>query len=348
MADDRNPIAPPTDVIVVGAGPSGAAAAIGCAGRGLRVALLDRCDLPRERPGETLHPGIELPLRQLGAIERVLRAGFVRHRAVEVTWDGPPRLVPYGADADGPWLGFQAHRTRFDALLVARAQELGAVIHDGRRALAPTRHGLLVNGVETSDGWMPTRYLVDAAGGGHWLARRLGLRLDRRSPRLIARYGYSSGGDCSARDRAPAIVADSEGWTWIARVHDGVYHWTRLNLAGGPGTAQVPAELRRLRRQDRPRSADVSWRALKRAAGPGYVTVGDAALVLDPASSHGVLRALLTGIHAARLIAAVLADPRREPQLSHAYSRFVIDWFQRDVATLRELYGRLPVAPKWL
>lgn len=81
--------------------------------------------------------------------------------------------------------------------------------------------------------------------------------------------------------------------------------------------------------------------------GGGYVAAGDAALVLDPASSHGVLRALLSGMHAARLVGAVLAGGD-EARLSHAYSAFVASWFAHDVAALQALYRRLPEPPDWL
>jgi len=340
-------LAPDADVAIVGTGPAGAAAAIACARSGLRVALLERSELPRERPGETLHPGVEAPLRELGALDRVLLAGLPRHRGVWVTWNGERRLEPYGADERGPWQGFQALRGPFDALLVARAQELGAVVHERCRAIAVVLCDGRVAGVETSAGVLHARYVVDAAGAGHWLGRRLGLALDRRSPPLIARFGYVSG-RCPQRDDAPAIVADADGWTWTARVADGVYAWTRLALSqrrGGATTA--PGELAGLAPRGRPRSADVSWRALRHPAGRGYVAVGDAAVVLDPASSHGVLRALLTGIHAARLVGAVLAGGD-EARLSHAYSASVAGWFAHDVAALQALYGRLPEPPAWL
>ena len=48
------------DVVVVGGGPAGAAAAIASAMRGLRVALCERSRPGRDRPGDTLHPGIEM------------------------------------------------------------------------------------------------------------------------------------------------------------------------------------------------------------------------------------------------------------------------------------------------
>lgn len=335
------------DVVIVGTGPAGGAAAIACARVGLRVALLERSELPRERPGETLHPGVEAPLRELGVLDRVLAAGLPRHPGVWVTWGGPPLFVAYGADESGPWQGFQALRAPFDALLVERAQEHGAVLHERCRALAPIVRDDRVAGVETSAGELSARYVIDAAGAGHWLARRLGLEPERRSPPLIARYGYVTG-SCPARDAAPAIVADAAGWTWTARVGDGVYCWTRLALSeGSRGDDAVPAELDGLAARGRVRSADVGWRALRHAAGPGWLAAGDAALVLDPASSHGVLRGLLSGLHAARLVRGVLAggDERR---LRWSYCDLVTSWFEHDVAALTELYGRLPEPPPWV
>lgn len=348
MAVRDDGVAPPdADVVVVGTGPAGAAAAIACARVALRVVLLERSELPRERPGETLHPGVEAPLRELGVLEDLLATDLPRHPGVWVTWDGPPRLVAYGADEGGPWHGFQALRAPFDALLVARARQVGAVLHERCRAVAPIVRGGRVAGVETAHGALRARYVIDAAGAGHWLARRLDREPERRSPPLIARYGYVTG-SCPARDAAPAIVADADGWTWTARVGDGVYCWTRLALAeGSRGDDAAPAELDGLAARGRVRSADVGWRALRQAAGPGWVAAGDAAVVLDPASSHGVLRGLLSGLHAARLARGVLAggDERR---LRWSYSDFMSAWFERDVAALTDLYRRLPDPPAWL
>lgn len=337
----------PLDVVVVGAGPGGSAAAIVCARAGLRVALLERSALPRERPGETLHPGIDAPLRELGVLDRIQAADFPRHEGVHVSWDSRPRFQPYGADADGPWRGYQALRSRFDALLVERAQELGVVLRARVRAIAPELVDGRVCGVRTSTGVVRARFVVDAAGGGHWLARRIGLEFDERSPMLVARYGYAAG-ECPARDGAPAILADERGWTWSARVGDGLYAWTRLDLAGPVAAAALPPEFAGLKPRGRRRGADVSWRMVTHPAGPGYVVAGDAAAVLDPASSHGVLRALLSGMYAGRLARAVLDGEGDELLLAGEYSRFVADWFAHDVENLRAIYARLASPPAWV
>ena len=342
---------------VVGGGPGGTAAAIMCARAGLRVALLERECFPRERPGETLHPGVEPLLEQLGVLTEVLAAGFPRHDGNWITWGGAARFEAFGADGRGPWLGFQAWRADFDAILLERARSLGVRVVQPCRAVRPLREGARVCGVRTDAGDVASAYVIDAAGGRHWLARQLGLRVQTRSPALVARYGYASG-ECPARDAAPAVVADARGWTWTARVRPGLYQWTRLTLpedaAVGPLRAEIagrppranadgrraddpPAEFERLTPRGPARGADVTWRVVMRPAGAGYFLVGDAAAVLDPASSHGVLKALMTGIMAAHSIGRI-AGGADESRVADSYRDRVHAWFEHDVAELEKLY----------
>jgi 2-polyprenyl-6-methoxyphenol hydroxylase-like FAD-dependent oxidoreductase len=193
------------------------------------------------------------------------------------------------------------------------------------------------------------RFVVDGAGGRHWLARRLTLAIERHSPRLIARYGYVDGA-CPGRDEAPALVADPDGWSWTARVRPRRYAWTRLSLRDSKGKRHLlpPEELRgdRLRQWGKVRGADVSWRVVVPAAGPGYFLVGDAAAVLDPASSHGVLMAIMSGMMAAHLITQIVYHDVSENVAAQTYSDWIRCWFDHDVAGLRALYASLPGSPR--
>jgi flavin-dependent dehydrogenase len=346
VADHRNRLK--ADVAIVGAGPAGTATAISCARAGLRVVILERERFPRERPGETLHPGIAPLLGKLGVLERVSRAGFLRHEGIWVCWDLPLRFVPYGADGSEPWRGFQAWRAELDVILLERARELGAEIIQPCRVLYITASRDRINGLKTSSGVVEARFVVDAAGSRHWLARRFGLTIRYLSPRLIARFGYLKG-TCRSRDSAPAIFADESGWTWTAKVRADLYHWTRLNLDGKwPESTFVPNELRGLSPHGRSSGADVGWRVVEKPAGPGYFVVGDAAAVLDPASSHGVLKALLSGMLAAHLIVETLIAGRSERAVAGVHSDWVAHRVAHDVAGLRSLYARLPRPPHWL
>jgi hypothetical protein len=157
------------------------------------------------------------------------------------------------------------------------------------RAVTPMLSQDRVTGVMTANGPLTATWTIDASGGSHWLARHLSLSVQRASPRLTARYGYLQGA-CPARDDAPEIVADDRGWSWSARVAPGLYHWTRLSWRPDDRTQDhPPPALQDLTPVGHVRGADVTWRMVSRPAGPGDICVVDAAAVLDPGASHGVL-----------------------------------------------------------
>lgn len=329
------------DVVVVGGGPAGAATAIACAQRGLSVVLLERDPPGSERPGETLHPGVEPLLAQLGVADRLAEVTGARHTGIWIEWGGQRRFEPFGSDADGPWSGFQVWRADFDALLLTRARELGV---DVRQPCAVTEVLPGGGGVVTEHGAVNARIVVDATGRARWLGRTLDIASPHRSPRLFARYGYVQG-TCPARDDAPALVADATGWTWTARVRPNVYQWTRVAFDGTQTLADwIPQELAGLKPRGPARGADVTWRIADQVAQPGWFMVGDAAATLDPTSSHGVLKALASGIIAAHLMAAVLADKAPAAAAAAAYQAWLAGWFRTDSANLSEFYRALNVA----
>lgn len=327
-----------SEVIVVGGGPGGAATAIKCAEAGLRVSLLER-DVPgKERPGETLHPGIEPLLAELGVEKEISAAGFLRHEGHRVEWAGPLRYEPFGADERGPWLGFQVWRAEFDSILRGRARQLGVVVRQPCRVLKPVVEKGRVRGVVTSEGVIRARVIVDASGSRQWLAKQLRLPILKASQRLIARYGYACG-SCPSHDETPTLIADAKGWTWMARVRAETYAWTRLDFEDSkPEAGWLPAPLRGLERRGRVRAADVTWRLAETPAGPGYFLVGDAASVLDPASSHGILKAVMSGMLAAHLIVRTAVHRLDEAAGARAYNEWVRSWFEQDTKRLRELY----------
>ncbi|HYE17552.1 MAG TPA: FAD-dependent monooxygenase [Tepidisphaeraceae bacterium] len=333
------------DVAIIGAGPAGCAAAITCAGQGLRVALYDGPAPARPRPGETLHPGAEPVFQALGVVGRVRAADFLRHAGTRSRWGGPEVFHAFGTSpgpsGPEPWLGFQAWRPTLDAILLARAAEVGVALFRPCRARAPLVDAGRVVGISTDAGEVTAKVVIDAAGGRHWLARRLALPIRRDSPPLRVRYGHAFGRSPQL-DAAPVIEGAPWGWAWAARVRADVYAWATLTRDGRPPPGGwVPEPLRPLDPEGAPRGADVTWR-LAPASGPGFLSVGDAASVVDPAASHGVLKALLTGVWAAGAAAGGIRDPGRRVGLACRYAARVAAWFNRDVAALRAFYGRLP------
>jgi flavin-dependent dehydrogenase len=336
------------DVAVVGGGPAGSATAIACAEAGLRVLLIERRRFPRIVPGETLHPGVLPILRQLGVEATVSAAGFLRHAGHFVRWgDDTERFVPFGRDADGPWLGLQAWRADFDALLMARARQLGARVLQPCATGRPSLLGDRLVGLETSCGSVRATYIVDASGRRRWLSRHLGLAAEVQGQRRLVWYGYVEG-ECPARDTAPALRGERDGWTWIARVRPRVYQWTRWSRDNRrPAASWLPAELRDLQALGPIRGADMTCQVARAPAGPGYYLVGDSAAILDPASSHGILRALMSGLLVAHLLGQIISGRCQASAAGAYYCGWLHAWCRHDVEELQRLYEALdpPRAP---
>jgi flavin-dependent dehydrogenase len=335
------------DVLVLGGGPAGCAAAISARLAGLSVALVEQAAFPRDRVGETLHPGVEPILRQLGVWERVEAAGFLRPEGIFVGLHGPPDFVPYGQDeGGGAWRGLQAWRATFDSILLERAREAGAVVLQPCRAVKPVVRGGRVEGVVTSMGTMYARVTVDACGSRHWLARRLGVRLEQHSVPLVVRYGYATG-HCRSRDEAPLLASDGGqdaargGWVWAARVRPNVYAWARLRRTGDApvGAGEVPEEFASLKPIGTTRGEDATWRVAATMAGPGFFIAGDAAGVLDPGCSHGVLRALMSGMLASHAATQTLRSQAPRQIVAASYDDWLFKFFEHDMSALTVLYG---------
>ncbi|MEH1835377.1 MAG: tryptophan 7-halogenase [Nostoc sp.] len=343
LEDVSNP-----DVLVVGGGPGGCAAAIRCAQLGLKVVLIESKPFPRTHPGETLHPGVEPLLKQLGVLEPVLAAGFLRHQGNWVQWSAGREFVPFGSDDSGTWLGFQAWRADFDTILLNQARALGVEIIQPCHACRLLIDECRVIGVETSQGTFQAVKIIDAAGDHHWLAQQLGLEISYHSPRLISYYGYVTG-ECPARDHAPAIVADSCGWTWTAKVRAQLYQWTHLSFREHKIPKDwLPNELQGLKIYQPMRAANVSWRIVSQPAGCGYFIIGDAAMVLDPTSSHGVLKAIMSGIWVSHSIASELLGNFTEQQAIDQYCLWIHNWFRHDVKNLSSLIAKLHSPSFWI
>lgn len=336
------------ELLIIGAGPAGSAAAILCAQRGLRVALLEQADFPRARPGETLQPGVEPLLRQLGIVDAVHAAGFLRHTGHWVRWAGPPQFSAFGHDASGPNRGFQIPREALDGLLLGRAIESGVQVLQPCRVFKVIGHAQRVCGVRTARGDLTASYLIDASGASSWLSRQLKRQWRSFSPRLIAHYGYARG--ANPEEAMPCgIEADPFGWYWTAKVSAGLYHWTRLDFDPAVHARRVgPQMFEHLAATAPPRGADVSWRLCQQATGDGFFIAGDAAFVLDPAASQGVFKALASGMMAAHAVLQVRSAPWRESSIQQHYQHWIAQWFHRDRQALQQLYRTHPCPPRGL
>lgn len=325
------------DVIVVGAGPAGTAAAITLAAKGLRVVLCERNTERRASPAESLHPGCETLLDQLGVGEAFRRMDWPRYPGIRVAG----RLDRFGQDARGPWRGFHITRDRFEALLEARAVALGVEVRRGVTVRGPRLTAGRVTGVLLDEGELAARWVIDATGRQHWSERHLALRRERYSAPLVAWRGEVAGG-LAEDDGAARFEPHGQGWLWTARLGAEASTWTLLAPLGERPPA-LPAPFDQLPPLLPRRGMDVSWRAMRPLVKPGCVLVGDAAAVFDPAAGQGVFFALRSGIAAGEMLLACLARPQLEALHLAAYDDWVMRQVDHKVRGLRELYRSLGI-----
>jgi 2-polyprenyl-6-methoxyphenol hydroxylase-like FAD-dependent oxidoreductase len=329
------------DVLIVGAGPAGCAAAIQTARCGLNVALVEKARFPRDLPGEALHPDVEQTFAALGVMRAIAKAGFIRYPGWIRERSSERSFVPFEGQS-GLAFGYQAWRSEMDSILLAHARRAGVTViqpaSSGKLLLKGERiAGLEVNGKS----WF-CQYLVDASGSTRWLSRSLRLPAKDFSPRLVARYAYFRG-EC-ALAVIPEFREHDCGWTWLARVRNDCCQCVQLQLAANAGTLEPPPSFD----GSRFRGADVTWRFVPQCAGANYFLCGDAAAVLDPAASSGVERALAGGLKAAALIVQVVNNGMDPLEAAATYRQWCAIQFADRARQLAGRYAELAEPPAWL
>lgn len=309
------------DVIVVGAGPAGATAAISARHAGLSVLLLTTRAQSTPIPGETLHPGIEPLFQKLGVWEMLQPAILRRHRGIWRQNGHFREFEPYGRDAEGDWLGVQIDRLELNRLLQSEALRLGAEILKVDPILSPILENGRVNGVRTGQTLIETRHVLDASGRTTWLTSALGLKVEQRSPALWVKYGWQTGFRPELEGQ-PLFETLEDGWKWTAPLNDNHVAWAKLKSYPNDSPTQRRA------------GVNMTWRVADAPAGPGYFLLGDAGTMLDPSSSHGVLRAVMSSMQAIHLIAMIRTRRLNEVAAHQIYTDWIKDWFETDAQML--------------
>ena len=128
---------PEHDVIIIGAGPAGTAAAAIIAGAGNRVLVLEREKFPRYHIGESLIPFTYGPLERLGMIPKMRESCFVKKFSVSFVQPDGRRSVPFyfhtRYDINTIAQTWQVRRAEFDLMLLDNARENGAEVREQTR-----------------------------------------------------------------------------------------------------------------------------------------------------------------------------------------------------------------------
>ncbi|GIX05510.1 MAG: alkylhalidase [Planctomycetaceae bacterium] len=325
------------DVVVIGGGPAGSTAATLIAQAGYRVALFEREHFPRFHIGESLIPQTYWVLKRLNMLPKLQRSHFIRKYSVQFVNQYGRLSEPFyfvdhrPHESSQTW---QVYRSEFDTMLLQNAREHGVEVFEGTRVHDVLFHGERAEGVVIvqEDAPQPqtvrAKVVVDASGQQTLLIGKLGLREWDPVLKKAALWTYWRGAyRDTGKDEGATIVIQiqgKKGWFWYIPLHNDMvsvgvvasYDYLFKNRASHDfetiyfeEVARCPGLQPRIAHAQRcdifRAQKEYSYRA-RRAAGDGWVLVGDAFGFLDPLYSSGVLLALTSGQMAADAIIAGL------------------------------------------
>ncbi|MDT9592030.1 geranylgeranyl reductase family protein [Nocardioides zeae] len=356
-----------TDVLVVGAGPAGSAAAAWSARHGLDTLLLDAAVFPRDKTcGDGLTPRAVAELTSLG-LEDWLRSRTV-NIGLRAHGFGQRLLLPWPGGNLPNW-GSAVPRTELDDHLRTTAVKAGATAVDGARAVGVRRaegeRGRVTAVVvqrsmpdgTTEQHEIACRRLVVADGVRSPLGKQLGRTWHRDTVYGVAGRSYVS----STQSDDPWISSHLElrdendqvlsGYGWIFPLGDG-----EVNLGAGTlATAKRPADvairpLMKLYADDlresfglgeelrMPTSALLPMGgAVSGVSGPNWALIGDAAACVNPLNGEGIDYGLETG----RLVADLLA--RGDGDLEAPWRSTLVGHYGESFSVARRLAGLVTV-----
>lgn len=347
------------DVVVVGAGPAGSAAAAWAARAGRDVQVVDAAQFPRDKScGDGLTP------RAVAELERLGMGAWldtrIRHHGL--------RMSGFGADVEVPWpgpsfpsTGSAVPRTELDDRIRSVAADDGAKMRLGAKVVGVNHDSRgLVQSVQLDDGaTIGCNHLIVADGARSTLGRVLGRTWHKETVYGTAIRGYLA----TPRANEPWITSHLElrspegqvlpGYGWIFPLGNG-----EVNIGvGALATAKRPAHaaLRpllsyytQLRREEwgfsaEPRAALSALLpmggAVSGVAGPNWMLVGDAAACINPLNGEGIDYGLETGRLAAEMLGA--------GDYSHAWPALLRDHYAQGFSIARRLAILLTV-PRFL
>ena len=349
-----------TDVIIIGAGPSGSSAAALLRHKGYAVTVIEKQYFPRFSIGESLLPQCMVFLEEAGLLdtvrEHVESRGFqFKNGAAFLCGQKRSHYNFTEKFTDGPGTTWQVRRADFDHLLAQQAQQYGADIRFGHEVIAVDVESdqpiLTVLDEAQQQYQIQAKFLLDASGFGRILPKFLDLESPSNFPvrRALFTHIEDGIGNQADFDREKILVTvhekDPRAWYWLIPFADGrasfgvvaeqdfFDHYQLEDSAENEPEAllkriladeQSLSQILQQAKFDTPVRTLVGYSAnVKHLAGRNYALLGNEGEFLDPVFSSGVTIALKSSSLAVPLLDRVLQGEQ-------------VDWMQEYEIPLRK------------
>ncbi len=355
-----------TDILIIGAGPSGTVAAAMVKKAGLDAIVVEKEKFPRYVIGESLLPRCMDVLDDAGFLESVERQNFQKKYGALFVRDDKECLFNFSEQHTEGWSWtWQVPRDEFDKVLADEVEKRGIkIMYETEVKDIDFVDGRQIITAEGKDGEhkIESRFVIDASGYGRVIPRLLDLNLPSS---LGARSSLFTQVEDVNRsnsevDQRITIVDMKEGvWVWIIPFSNGK---TSVGVVAPPEyfesfEGNYEEKLRKILASDihtAKRFEDVKFAftpyfipgysiAVKALHGDGWVLTGNASEFLDPVFSSGVTFALESGwkagILAARQLKGEPVDWTEEYdkhllQGVETFRTFVNSWYNDDLQTI--------------
>jgi len=314
-----------TDVLIIGAGPAGLAAAITLRQQGLSATVVYREEKGLFKAGESLSGTAKISLQKLGLWETFLADPHAPCYGNSSGWASDQlHYYPFLYSLNGH--GWHIDRRLFERRMRETADRLGVIFYHFDKADAlrqNTDHTWQFN-ADNAEKNIAANILLDASGRNSWVARQLGI-FRIKDDRQIAVVAFLKATGQPVEDKSSLVEAVEYGWWYTAPLPDAhlacvfftdpdIYKNQHLNTPDGWKNCLFSARYTfdriknsRYELLEPPGMMAAESSRMPSPVGKNRITAGDAAISFDPLSAHGITLALVSGIDAALAIAGQLS-----------------------------------------
>ncbi|MFW9910400.1 MAG: NAD(P)/FAD-dependent oxidoreductase [Candidatus Thorarchaeota archaeon] len=332
------------DIVVVGAGPAGSIAAYETARAGHNTLLLEKFNLPREKPcgGAVMYRGLQII------------HGEIPFNLIERPIYGMRFVLPSGDEPEfvsEKLIGITVCRSKFDEYLARRAEAAGAELLEGARVVDVSTSADYARVKTQDDQEFTSKIIVGADGVNSVVSRALGLRPERKDPYKVglgmeSDFYVGADGVMKAMNGNPGILEIipvdgrvSYGWVFPKREHLAIgiagssVHMHPLRPQFESFLKQMETRLGLSLKPERRRTYFLggdglgSQNVVSRA-----LLIGDAAGFVDPLMGEGIAYAMRSGQFAAHVIDRCLKENRFDEKILMNYQRLCNDEFASNFA----------------